>query len=52
MIFYIFQLWYLIETWGFRMDDTYDLPQKLGFFFKRSLAPRGRGTCEYILKWA
>ena len=28
-----------------------DSPLKLAKKFKRGVAPRGRGTCEYILKW-
>ena len=29
-----------------------DLPLKLAKFFKRGVAPRGRSTCDYTIKWA
>ena len=29
-----------------------EVTDKLGKNYKRGVAPRGRGTCEYTLKWA
>ena len=40
------------RTSKFRMVVHIDPLQKLAKKFKRGVAPRGRGTCEYTLKWA
>ena len=40
------------RTSKFCMVVHIDPPAKIGKKIKRGVAPRGRGTCEYTLKWA